>query len=126
MKQIFISDDGVAGFDPEINEMFRVNRQPDRINNLLVIEEPTKVIVRNYDGNQYTLDAEKGDLVITFYANDYEKLAVLIKSEDWYNNIIKFAELEAKREQEWAAKRVKKPVDDASACEAESCEKGAN
>lgn len=124
MKQIFIGDNGIAGFDPETNEMFDVNRQPDRINNLLVIEEPTKVIVRNYNGNQYTLDAEKGDLVITFYANDYEKRAVLIKSEDWYNNIIKLAELEAKREQEWAAKRAEKIIDDAPKCEADNCEKG--
>lgn len=124
MKQIFISDDGVAGFDPEVNEMFRVNRQPDRINNLLVIEGPTKVIVRNYDGNQYTLDAEKGDLVITFYTNDYEKRAVLVKSEDWYNNIIKLAELEAKRKQGWAAERVEKPVGNATACEGDKCEGG--
>lgn len=118
MKQIFISDSGIAGFDPEINEMFNVNRQPDRINNLLVIEEPTKVIVRNYDGNQYTFNAEKGDLVVTFYASDYDKRAVLIKSEDWYNNIIKLAELEVKRAQEWAAKRAAEPVPE---CEAESC-----
>ena len=124
MKQIFISDDGVAGFDPEVNEMFRVNRQPDRINNLLVIEEPTKVIVRNYDGNQYTLDAEKGDFIITFYANDYEKRAVLVKSEDWYNNIIKYAELEAERKQEWAINSAAKLARPVNTCEDDKCERG--
>ena len=102
MKQIFIGDEGAAAFDTESQQMYSIDRVPDRITNLFVINEPTKVIVKNFNGEQYTLDAEAGDLVVSFYSNDYEKRTVLIKCADWYNNIVKYNELEAKRKEEWA------------------------
>ena len=117
MKQIYIGNDGIAGFDTDKQEMYALNRVPDRITNVLVINEPTKVVVQNFDDTQYTLDADKGDLVVTFYTNDYEKRAVLVKCEDWYNNIVKYNELEARRKEEWAVKHAERDIPTCGDCE---------
>ena len=51
------------------------------------------------------LDVNKDDLIITFYADDFEERIVVAKSEDWVKNLKKYNEESQRLKEEWAAKQ---------------------
>ena len=50
------------------------------------------------------VEAEAGDIVIKFYESDFPHRFVVVKNEEWKENLLKYRELEQKRKEEWAKK----------------------
>ena len=37
-------------------------------------------------------DVETGDIIVTFYTDEFDKRMIVVKSEDWKNNILSYEE----------------------------------
>lgn len=74
------------------------------INNIYLLKEDTD-IVYCYKDEKKTLHGKAGDIVVTFYEDDFPNKAIIISSEEWKNNIETYNSLEQKRKEEWAANK---------------------
>lgn len=74
------------------------------IRSIYYIEEPMHVV---YNCGEYKeeIDARKGDILLLFYSNRYNKYHLdTIKSKQWSTNIKNRRAIEQKEKEEWAAK----------------------
>lgn len=85
------------------------------IRNIYYIEEPMHVI---YQCGEYReeIDAKKGELLIVFYDNQYNKYILdTIRTKQWVANIKNRLKLEQKEKEEWA-KRAQDKCEDCDIC----------
>ena len=74
------------------------------IRSIYYIEEPMHVV---YNCGEYKeeIDARKGDILLLFYSNRFNKYHLdTIKSKQWSTNIKNRRAIEQKEKEEWAAK----------------------
>lgn len=104
MKTMYVSDNTniVVDFDTQVAS--HLDSKREGISRIYLIPEDMKIIVKTGD-KSVELNAEKDDLLITFYDNTFSSPAVLVKSTEWINNIKEYdAEIQAQKEK-WAASK---------------------
>ena len=109
--------------DPE-NDFVGKLESEDRysIRSVYYMEEPMH-IVYNCGEVREELDARKGDIVLVFYSNTYNKYTIdTIRTKQWAANIRNEHAMRQKEKEEWAAKQTS--CDCGICCETCSC--GAN
>ena len=78
------------------------------IRNIYYAEEPMHVVysgTNNGEPFKEEIDAKKGDIIIVFYTNRFnKKLLATIKSKEWVANIKNRRKIEQKEREEWALK----------------------
>lgn len=116
MKNLFISNSSNIWIDTEDNSCDTLQSQRDAIQRIYLAQEPMHV---TYQSGEYKreMDVKKDDLIITFYTNDFENRMIVVKSEDWVNNIKKYNKHEQELKEKWANE---KTCGDAC-CECKSC-----
>ena len=100
--------------DPE-NDFVGKLESEDRysIRSVYYMEEPMH-IVYNCGEVREELDARKGDIVLVFYSNTYNKYIIdTIRSKQWAANIKNEHAMRQKEKEEWAARK--------SECDCEKC-----
>lgn len=119
MKKLFITGGAAIQFDPENQEAKVVTSKIENIRSIYLIDEPTHIIYEDSKGKR-EIYAEKDDLAIVFYRNDFPNRVVVAKAAQWVDNIKDYDEKEQKRLEEWA----KKNADPQTSCEkcCEACE----
>lgn len=60
-----------------------------------------------------TKEAEAGDIVVKFYEDQYPNKFIVVKNEDWKQNILAYRKYDQKMKEQWAAKK----INDAPQCE---------
>jgi hypothetical protein len=110
MKTLYLTNSSAnIAIDPEENTAQHIESE-DRydIRNIYYAEEPMHVIysgTNNGEPFKEEIDAKKGDIILVFYTNRYnKKLLATIKSKEWAANIKNRHEIEQKEREEWAAK----------------------
>ena len=63
-----------------------------------------------------TKEAEAGDIVVKFYEEQYPNKFIVVKNEDWKQNILAYREYDQKRKEQWAVKE-KACTGDCIACD---------
>lgn len=64
-----------------------------------------------------TKEAEAGDIVVKFYEDQYPNKFIVVKNEDWKQNILAYREYDQKLKEQWAARK----INDAPQCEVADC-----
>lgn len=98
------------------------------IDDVVLIEEDTHIIYQR--GEKYFEgDAKAGDLVITFYTDDFPNRLIVVNSDSWKENILAARAEEQRRKEEWAAakkcndcKTATEPNEEAAPCCGDACE----
>lgn len=91
--------------DPEIDFVGKLQSE-DRyaIRNVYYIEEPMHVVYQAGEHKE-EIDAKKGDILVLFYSNRYNKYNIdTIKTKQWSANIKNRRKIEEQEKEEWAKK----------------------
>lgn len=110
MKTLYLTNSSAnIAVDPEENTAQQLE-DLDRysIRSIYYIEEPMHVVyngTNNGEPFKEEIDAKKGDILLVFYTNRYnKKLLATIKSKEWAANIKNRRAVEQKEKEEWAEK----------------------
>lgn len=118
MKTLYLtqSSDNIV-VDPEIDFVGKLQTE-DRyaIRSVYYIEEPMRVVYQ-YGEDKEEINAKKGDILILFYNNRYNKYVLdTIHTKQWAANIKNRRKIEQKEKEEWAAKNLAEAVCDPVSC----------
>ena len=118
MKTLYLSDTSAnIVVDPEIDYVGTL-RNEDRydIRNVFYAEEPMHVVYQCGEIRE-EIDAKKGDIILLFYNNNYNKYRLdTIRTKQWAANIKNRRAIEQREKEEWAARNAEK-----AACDCENC-----
>ena len=110
MKTLYLTNSSAnIAVDPEENTAQHIESE-DRydIRNIYYAEEPMHVIysgTNNGEPFKEEIDVKKGDIILVFYTNRFnKKLLATIKSKEWVANIKNRHKIEQKEREEWALK----------------------
>ena len=108
MKTLYLTDSSSnIVVDTETNEASVLHTDIDRyqIRSIYYIDEPMHVVYQSGE-NKEELNAKKGDILIQFYNNRYNKYVLdTIRTKQWAANIKNRRTLEQKEKEEWAKKQ---------------------
>lgn len=124
MKTLYLTQSSANIFvDPEENTVGSLSTE-DRydIRAIYYMEEPMHVVYEAGERKE-EIDAKKGDILLVFYSNKYNKYILdTIKSKQWSTNIKNRHKMEQKAKEEWAAKQAAGETPCCDCCEADSCQ----
>lgn len=128
MKTLYLSDTSAnIVVDPEVDYVGTL-RNEDRydIRNVFYAEEPMHVVYQSGEIKE-EIDAKKGDIIILFYNNRFNKYFLdTIRTKQWSANIKNRRAMEQKEAEAWAARNAEKCDCDCCDCEAPCCDCCAN
>lgn len=106
MKKTLVSKGAMFVIDADKDIVKRVDRQSLYIDSIFVMPESDDIYVQpdNDKDDAKKIHADKGDIVIAFYSDDYPHRCIVIKSKEWAENIDAKKAADQKRKEEWAAK----------------------
>lgn len=115
MNTLYITEYSNILVDTENKKANKLPTQRASINQIYLAEEPMHVV---YGCGEYhkELDVEKGDIIITFYCKTFKDSIVVVKNEDWLNNLLDYNKRQQEEKERWAS------VKDAKRCECDQCE----
>lgn len=87
MKKFIIKDNRHLVFDPETLDINVPNSSREGISRIFLMEEEMEIV-----GNNKTVIAKPGDIVIMFYDDVFKNNPIVITSEEWKENIIAYNE----------------------------------
>ena len=105
MKTLYLTSNGSnILLDKENDSCDRIESQREAIQRVYLVDEPMHV---TYQEGEYRkdLDVTTGDILVTFYDSTFKNRIVVVKSEDWAENLRVYNEEEQKRKEEWAKKQ---------------------
>ena len=107
MKTLYLTGNSAnIWVDPETDEVGKLDCE-DRydIRNVYYIEEPMHVVYQCGEKRE-EIDAKKGEILLVFYDNKYNKFVLdTIRTKQWVANIKNRRKMEQKEKEEWAAKQ---------------------
>ena len=108
MKTLYLTQSSANIFvDPEENTVGTLQTE-DRydIRAIYYMEEPMHVVYE-FGERKEEIDTKKGDILLVFYSNKYNKYVLdTVKSKQWSANIKNRHKMEQKEKEAWAAKQV--------------------
>ena len=117
MKTLYLNSGTNIVIDPEtdyVDKLQSVSRYS--IREVYYIEEPMHVVYQCGERKE-EIDARKGDILVVFSDNRYNKFILdTIKTKQWAANIKNTRELEQKEKEEWAKKQSECECCDCDAC----------
>ena len=122
MNTLYISRTGRIMLD-ENNSPKPFDRSRNSIDDVFFIKEDTKIV---FERGEYKteLEAKAGDIVVTFYEEQFPNRVIVVNNEQWKENLETYEAWEQKRKEEWAANNsnpCSKPCCGDCKCECESC-----
>lgn len=103
MKTLYFTETGQIVFDEETKVAEPITSSREGISRIYLMKEPMDVVYNRGD-KQYSVSADKDDIVVVFYESYFEHPVIVAKSAEWAANILKYEEEEQKAKEEWAAK----------------------
>lgn len=116
MNTLYITRGGRVMLDQDNNP---VNTSSDRvaINDIYLLNEDTKIISFDKDNNKIEKTGKAGDLVISFWENEFPHRIIVVSNDEWKENIETYNTEEQKRKEEWAAKHAEPCCDECDQCD---------
>ena len=109
MKTLYLTGSSAnIWVDPETDEVGKRDCE-DRydIRNVYYIEEPMHIVYQCGEKRE-EIDAKKGEILLVFYDNKYNKFVLdTIRTKQWVANIKNRRKMEQKEKEEWALKNAK-------------------
>ena len=120
MKTLYLTDSSTNIVVDKDTDFVGTLRSEDRYNirNVYYIEEPVHVVYQSGEIKE-EIDAKKGEILILFYNDRFNKYHLdTIRTKRWAANIKNRLEIEQKEKEEWAAKNAEANVS-APCCDCE-------
>ena len=115
MKTLYLTANSAnIWIDSETDEVGKIESE-DRyeIRNIYYIEEPMHVVYQCGERKE-EIDAKKGEILLVFYDNRYNKYILdTVRTKQWVANIKNRRKIEQKEKEEWAKQ---------NACKCDECE----
>lgn len=104
MKTLYITRGNNIVVDTENNTVDRMSCERTAIDDLYRVKEPMHVI---YQRGEYKREADvvPGDLVITFYDNDFLHKMIVVKNSDWAETLDAYEKQQQEEKEKWAAEQ---------------------
>lgn len=104
MKTLYITRGNNIVVDAENNTVDRISCDRTAIDDLYRVKEPMHVI---YQRGEYKREADvvPGDLIITFYENDFLHQMIVVKNSDWAETLDVYEKQQQEEKERWAAKQ---------------------
>lgn len=103
MKTLYLTRGGSNVLvDLENNTANRISTRRGAIDSIYLAEEPMHIV---YGSGEYKkeLDAEKNDIIVTFYHDTFKNQIIVIKNEDWFDNLVEYEKKQQEEKERWAA-----------------------
>lgn len=91
MKTMFIRESVNMTVDFDTNQVDSIPSAREAIQRIYVAPENMHVVYQSGPKKEET-DVEAGDIIVTFYTDEFDKRMIVVKSEDWKNNILSYEE----------------------------------
>ncbi len=103
MNTLYISRTGRIMLD-ENNNPKPFDRSRSSIDDIFFVKEDTKIV---FERGEYKaeLEAKAGDIVVTFYEEQFPNRVIVVNNEQWKENLETYAAWEQKQKEEWAEKK---------------------
>lgn len=99
-KIIATKNSGFVHYNPETEDIRSLDTDRDAVNRVLLVNEECDFCI-----DDKKMHVVPGDIVITFWEKMYPNRAIVVKSEEWKENILKYREYEEKQKEAWALKQ---------------------
>lgn len=101
MKTLYLTRGNNILVDKENDTTGRLDTCRQAIDYIYLVEEPMHVIYQ-YGETRSEVDAEAGDLIITFYDKVFKNQMIVVKHEQWAENIREYIKHEQEEKLRWA------------------------
>ena len=123
MKKLYINSSGSVIFDPETDKVSAARNRYTNIRTMYYIEEECDVVAQSGE-QKFEAHAVPGDILIHFYKDDKPNRFIIVKNDEWKQNIEADIAREQKDKEEWAAKQAVGDTPDSPCCDdCETCPK---
>lgn len=102
MNTLYISRTGRIMLD-ENNSPKPFDRSRGSVDDVFFIKEDTKIVFERGE-TKSELEAKAGDIVVTFYEEQFPNKVIVVNNEQWKENLETYEAWEQKRNEEWAKK----------------------
>ena len=118
MKKLYINSGGSVIFDPETGKMSDIYSHYTNIRTMYYIKEEGDLVAQSGE-QKFEAHVIPGDILIQFYNDEKPNRFIIVKNDEWKQNIEADIAREQKNKEEWAAKQA---MGDIPACDdCESC-----
>ena len=104
MKTLYLTRGANILVDQENNKATRIDSARQGIDYIYLVEEPMHVVYGCGEKHQET-DAEKGDIIVTFYNDTFKNELIVVKNEQWRENLNLYNKKIQEEKERWAAKK---------------------
>lgn len=103
MNTLYITETGRVKID-ENGNVNSCDTSREGISYIVRLTEDTKIV---YDRNdkKTIIEGKAGDLVITFYEQEFPNQAIIVNSKEWNENLDAYEAWQQKQKEAWAAKK---------------------
>lgn len=102
MNTLYISRTGRIMLD-ENNSPKPFDRSRGSIDDVFFIKEDTKIVFERGE-TKTELEAKAGDIVVTFYEEQFPNRVIVVDSKQWKENLEAYETYEQQMKEEWAKK----------------------
>lgn len=102
MKTLYLTRGNNILIDIENNTADKLSSARQGIDYIYKVTEPMHIIYQCGEVRKEA-DAEAGDIIITFYDKVFDNQMIVVKNEDWFNNITNYEKREQEEKLKWAA-----------------------
>lgn len=107
MKKLIIKNGYMFDIDTDANKLQKVWCDRGGIDSVYLIDEERDLFIQDNEDNVTETHVVPGDIIVSFYTNDFPNKVIVVKSDKWTENIKTLRANEQKRKEEWASKQSK-------------------
>lgn len=105
MKKLIIKNGYMVDIDIDANKLQKVQYDRASIDSVYLIDEERDLFIQDNEDNVTETHVVPGDIIVSFYTNDFPNRVIVVKSDKWVENIKTLRANEQKRKEEWASKQ---------------------
>lgn len=107
MKKLIIKNGYMFDIDVDANKLQKIQYDRGGIDSVYLIDEERDLFIQDNEDNVTETHVVPGDIIVSFYTNDFPNRVIVVKSDKWVENIKTLRANEQKRKEEWASKQSK-------------------
>ena len=105
MKKLIIKNGYMFDIDVDANKLQKIQYDRGGIDNVYLIDEERDLFIQDNEDNVTETHVVPGDIIVSFYTNDFPNKVIVVKSDKWVENIKTLRANEQKKKEEWASKQ---------------------
>lgn len=105
MKKLIIKNGYMFDIDTDANKLQKIQCDRGGTDNVYLIDEERDLFIQDNEDNVTETHVVPGDIIVSFYTDDFPNKVIVAKSDKWVENIKTFRANEQKMREEWASKQ---------------------